>query len=92
MYDDYTDSLEGDMSIPTAKKNVSQPGAPGFNTLDEPIKDTIVNCFFFLESPKFVAMKYYFIFYFFLCLSYVMFVLLAVNFITSYIPKRSLVY
>lgn len=30
------------MSIPTAKKNTTQPGAPDFNTLDEPIKDTIV--------------------------------------------------
>lgn len=42
MYDDFTDSLEGDMSIPTARKNTTQPGAPNFNTLDEPIKDTIV--------------------------------------------------
>lgn len=42
MYDEFTDSLEGDMSIPTAKKNTSQPGAPDFNTLDEPIRDTIV--------------------------------------------------
>lgn len=42
MYDDFTDSLEGDMSIPSARKNTTQPGAPNFNTLDEPIKDTIV--------------------------------------------------
>lgn len=43
MYDDFNDSLAGDMSIPTAaKKNSSQPGAPDFNTLDEPIKETIV--------------------------------------------------
>lgn len=42
MYDDFNDSLAGDMSIPTAKKNTSQPGAPDFNTLDEPIKETIV--------------------------------------------------
>lgn len=39
--DDY--SLEGDMSVPTAKKNTSQPGQPDFNTLDEPIKETIVS-------------------------------------------------
>lgn len=47
MYDDFNDSLAGDMSIPgIAKKNTSQPGAPDFNTLDEPIKETIVshNC------------------------------------------------
>lgn len=43
MYDDFNDSLAGDMSIPTAKKNTSQPGAPDFNTLDEPIKETIVS-------------------------------------------------
>lgn len=42
MYDDFNDTLAGDMSIPTAKKNTSQPGAPDFNTLDEPIKETIV--------------------------------------------------
>lgn len=30
------------MSIPSAKRNTTQPGAPDFNTLDEPIKDTIV--------------------------------------------------
>lgn len=42
MYDDFTDSLEGDMSIPTSRKNTTQPGAPHFNTLDEPIKDTFV--------------------------------------------------
>lgn len=47
MYDDFTDSLAGDMSIPTAKKNTSQPGAPDFNTLDEPIKETIVRFLIF---------------------------------------------
>lgn len=30
------------MSVPTAKKNSTEPGQPDFNTLDEPIKDTIV--------------------------------------------------
>lgn len=55
MYDDFHDTLEGDMSIPTAKKNTTQPGAPDFNTLDEPIKETIVSrnlifIFIFLKS------------------------------------------
>lgn len=45
MYDEYDDSLslEGDMSVPSARKNTSQPGQPDFNTLDEPIKETIVH-------------------------------------------------
>lgn len=43
MYDGDDYSLEGDMSVPTAKRNNAQPGQPDFNTLDEPIKETIVN-------------------------------------------------
>lgn len=43
MYDEYQESLEGDMSIPSAKRNTTEPGAPDFNTLDEPIKETIVS-------------------------------------------------
>lgn len=39
--DDY--SLEGDMSVSSAKKNTTQPGQPDFNTLDEPIKETFVS-------------------------------------------------
>lgn len=31
------------MSIPSAKRNTTEPGAPDFNTLDEPIKETIVS-------------------------------------------------
>lgn len=30
------------MSVPTSRRNTSQPGQPDFNTLDEPIKETIV--------------------------------------------------
>lgn len=42
--DDY--SLEGDMSVPMGRRNTSQPGQPDFNTLDEPIKETIVRIVF----------------------------------------------
>lgn len=31
------------MSIPSTKRNRTEPGAPDFNTLDEPIKETIVS-------------------------------------------------
>lgn len=44
MYDGDDYSLEGDMSVPSARKNNAQPGEPDFNTLDEPIKETIVSC------------------------------------------------
>lgn len=47
MMDDYSNaSLEGDMSIPGGGKSNSQIGAPDFNTLDEPIKETVVSRFF----------------------------------------------
>lgn len=43
--DDYSNaSLEGDMSIPGSSKTNNAPiGAPDFNTLDEPIKETVVS-------------------------------------------------
>lgn len=47
MYDDIPAPLEGDMTIPSKNKNTSQPGAPDFYTLDEPIKDTIVSYFLY---------------------------------------------
>lgn len=49
MMDDYSNSsLEGDMSIPGSASRTNAPiGAPDFNTLDEPIKETIVrHCVF----------------------------------------------
>lgn len=78
MYDDFNDSLAGDMSIPTVKKNTTQPGAPDFNTLDEPIKETIVrildnvitsfdsykHCVHFqLRDVKAVGSKFYHVLY-----------------------------
>lgn len=44
MMDDYSSvSLEGDMSIPRQSRVDAPLGAPDFNTLDEPIKETIVS-------------------------------------------------
>lgn len=44
MMEDYSNaSLEGDMSIPGGGKSNSRIGAPDFNTLDEPIKETVVS-------------------------------------------------
>lgn len=49
MYDDVGDFVEGEMNIPTAK--TATLGEPDFNTLDEPIKDTIVRLkIYFLYS------------------------------------------
>lgn len=41
MFDEVEGYVEGEMSIPSARntKNISEPD---FNTLDEPIRDTIV--------------------------------------------------
>ncbi|XP_030763620.1 protein YIPF6 [Sitophilus oryzae] len=41
MYDDVGGHVEGEMNIPT-NKNAQYLGQPDFNTLDEPIKDTIM--------------------------------------------------
>lgn len=43
MYDGDDYSLEGDMSVPSSRKSNAQLGQPDFNTLDEPIKETIVS-------------------------------------------------
>lgn len=50
MYDGDDYSLEGDMSVPTSRRNNSQPGQPDFNTLDEPIKETIVSDLGIIQS------------------------------------------
>ncbi|XP_053697543.1 protein YIPF6 [Sabethes cyaneus] len=56
LYDDYasaTESMEGQMAIPSTSRNTTDPGAPNFSTLDEPIKDT------FLRDVKAVGVKFY---------------------------------
>lgn len=52
MLDDVPGSLEGDMTIPSKTRNTSQPGAPDFYTLDEPIKETIVRIQIGLNSMQ----------------------------------------
>lgn len=42
MFDDVGDYVEGEMSVSNKKNNID---SPEFNTLDEPIRDTIVNIF-----------------------------------------------
>jgi len=45
------------MSIPTTKRNRTEPGAPDFNTLDEPISETI------LRDVRAVGIKFYHVLY-----------------------------
>lgn len=62
MFDDNisaSSQLEGDMSIPGARKNTTQIGAPDFNTLDEPIKETFVR----ISAAKLIALLMTHIFY-----------------------------
>nr|AEE63033.1 unknown [Dendroctonus ponderosae] len=51
MYDDVEGYLEGEMSVPSSK-NTQNPGRPDFNTLDEPVKETI------LRDVKAVGVKF----------------------------------
>lgn len=46
MVDDVGGFVEGEMSIPSTAKSGGKLGEPDFNTLDEPIRETIV-CFSF---------------------------------------------
>ncbi|XP_037811548.1 protein YIPF6 [Lucilia sericata] len=58
MMEDYSNaSLEGDMSIPGAARTNAPIGAPDFNTLDEPIKETI------LRDIRAVGVKFYHVLY-----------------------------
>ncbi|KAI4463618.1 hypothetical protein MML48_4g00009594 [Holotrichia oblita] len=51
MFDDVGGFVEGEMSIPSTSKS-TKPGEPDFNTLDEPIRETI------LRDVKTVAVKF----------------------------------
>ena len=42
MYDDFGVAVEGEMTVPNQQKDPSQGSEPEFNTLDEPIKETVV--------------------------------------------------
>lgn len=77
MYDDSPDLVEGEMTITTGgRKTATQPGQPDFNTLDEPIKETMVfysqmysymlkqfNSFFQLRDIKAVGVKFLYVLY-----------------------------
>lgn len=87
--DDYSSvSLEGDMSIPRQSRVDAPLGAPDFNTLDEPIKETIVS------EPKitFNVFLLEILILMMLFLSCVICVLSARNSIMFYIQKKRQVY
>jgi hypothetical protein len=49
MYDDFRGSVEGDMTVPNQRKSHNQGSEPEFNTLDEPIRDTVVSVILFIK-------------------------------------------
>ncbi|KAJ9596126.1 hypothetical protein L9F63_012710 [Diploptera punctata] len=42
MYDDFGEAVEGDMTVPNQQKDHNQRNEPEFNTLDEPIRETVL--------------------------------------------------
>jgi len=42
MYDDFGGTVQGHMTVPNNGKIQKQGSGPEFNTLDEPIRDTVV--------------------------------------------------
>nr|CAD7399355.1 unnamed protein product [Timema cristinae] len=56
MFEDFGGSVEGDMTVPNQQRN-QQLGKPEFNTLDEPIRDTV------LRDLKAVGVKFYHVLY-----------------------------
>jgi hypothetical protein len=43
MYDDFGGTVEGDMTVLNSRKSQKPANEPEFNTLDEPIRDTVVS-------------------------------------------------
>lgn len=43
MYDDFGGTVEGDMAVPNSRKSRTPGNEPEFNTLDEPIRDTVAS-------------------------------------------------
>ncbi|PNF17734.1 Splicing factor U2af 38 kDa subunit [Cryptotermes secundus] len=43
MYDDFGGTVEGDMTVPNSRKSRNPGNEPEFNTLDEPIRDTVAS-------------------------------------------------
>jgi hypothetical protein len=43
MYDDLGGIVEGEMTVPNQRKSGKEGSEPEFNTLDEPIRETVVS-------------------------------------------------
>lgn len=56
MFDEVGGYVEGEMNIPQSQ-NTAQIGQPDFNTLDEPIKETVVR-FFYWKIKYFVSKRF----------------------------------
>jgi hypothetical protein len=48
MYVDAGGTVEGEMTVPSSQKSQKQGNEPEFNTLDEPIRDTVVSVMFLI--------------------------------------------
>ncbi|XP_023722963.1 protein YIPF6 [Cryptotermes secundus] len=57
MYDDFGGTVEGDMTVPNSRKSRNPGNEPEFNTLDEPIRDTV------LRDLRAVGIKFYHVLY-----------------------------
>ncbi|XP_069704090.1 protein YIPF6 [Periplaneta americana] len=57
MYDDFGGSVEGDMTVPNQQRGQKQGSEPEFNTLDEPIRDTV------LRDLRAVGVKFFHVLY-----------------------------
>ncbi|XP_025830328.1 protein YIPF6-like [Agrilus planipennis] len=54
LYDDLEEHVEGEIRVPGSKSN-AKLGEPGFNSLDEPIKETI------LRDVKIIGIKFFYV-------------------------------
>lgn len=58
MFDDVGGYVEGEMTVPQ-NQNTARIGEPDFNTLDEPIRDTIVRYRYCLRIDSIVKNWYF---------------------------------
>jgi hypothetical protein len=62
MYDDFEGTVEGDITVPNSRKSQKSSNEPEFNTLDEPIRDTVVSVMLlltFINKSKCMNVNYY---------------------------------
>ncbi|KDQ71587.1 protein YIPF6 [Zootermopsis nevadensis] len=57
IYDDFGGTVEGDMTVPTQRKNQNVGSEPEFNTLDEPVRVTV------LRDLRAVGIKFFHVLY-----------------------------